>query len=39
VANTGMGQDIWTVPFENITMMFKVSQLPTKYLLAYTITD
>jgi hypothetical protein len=39
VANTGMGQDIWTVPFENITMMFKVCQLPTKYLPAYTMTD
>jgi len=24
VAQTAMGQDIWTVPFENINMMFKV---------------
>jgi hypothetical protein len=24
VAENGMGQDIWTVPFDNITQMFKV---------------
>jgi hypothetical protein len=27
VAHNGMGRDIWTVPFEDITMMLKVSQL------------
>jgi hypothetical protein len=26
VAHNGMGRDIWTVPFEDITMMLKVSQ-------------
>lgn len=24
VTFTGLGQDIWTVPFDDITMMFKV---------------
>lgn len=24
VIHNGLGRDIWTVPFENITMMFKV---------------
>jgi hypothetical protein len=26
VAHNGMGKDIWTVPFEDITMMLKVSR-------------
>jgi hypothetical protein len=34
-----MGQDIWTVPFENITMMFKVYQLLRKHILTCTMTD
>jgi len=28
VAANGMGQDIWTVPFDNITKMFKVCMHP-----------
>lgn len=27
VTFTGLGQDIWTVPFDDITMMFKVCSM------------
>ena len=37
VASSAMGQDIWAVPFENITMMLKVHDL--RKHLARTLTD
>jgi hypothetical protein len=39
VAHKGMGQDIWTVPFDHITMMFKVCSLLTIHLLTCIMTD
>jgi len=30
VINIGLGRDIWTVPFDNITLMFKVCYVQYK---------
>ena len=27
VGHTGLGRDIWTIPFHNLTMTFKVSHM------------
>lgn len=39
MADKAMGQDIWTVPFEDITMMFKVRRLSMASLLYGTTVD